>query len=151
MKRRSKPRRTTSPRCSKQRCNRRAVLAGMCKTHATREADRIFSLVTRGYGGCYGAIEFWIGPEFECGGVLQCCHLISRQYRNTRWHKDNVVPMCGAHHRWFDLHPLERENMIRAWLGSGEYDNLRSFALSDADWRETLNQYLTPIPIKESL
>ena len=140
-KKRTKPRRTRTPRCTKQRCNKPASLAGLCKSHATREADRVFSLTVRGYGECYGKTGFWTGPEFKCAGVLQCAQLISRRYRNTRWNRHNAVPLCGAHHRWFDTHPVEREDMIRAWVS--DYDTLRQEAIDDTlDWRLILLDYL---------
>lgn len=131
------------PRCKVQRCKRIARIGEWCKTHAVKEADRVFSLVVRGYGDCYGTSDFWIGPDFKCAGQLQCCHLFSRRYRNVRWHADNAVPLCAAHHRWLDLNPLEKDEMMRQWL-LDDYEPLRQLALSDADWRLTLEGYLAP-------
>ena len=36
-------RRTTPPRCSVQRCNKRAEIRGWCISHAEQRADRLFS------------------------------------------------------------------------------------------------------------
>lgn len=140
--------RPKAPRCKRQRCTKRVWYDGLCKSHALKRADDKFSRLIRGLGlvewvGCYGRTEFWKGPEFECAGSMQCCHLFSRRYRNTRWHTENAVPMCAAHHKWFDENPIEREDMIKAWLGD-KYEPLRRKALQHGDWRQTLMDYLNP-------
>ena len=122
------------PRCKVGRCKKIARHVGYCKTHATKRADDKFSLVIRKDGKCYGQTRFWQGPTFPCGGYLSCCHLFSRKYRNVRWDARNAVPMCGAHHSWFDQNPIEKDDMILEWLGL-DYEMLRLQALSNEDWR----------------
>jgi len=129
------------PRCKRQRCKRIARIEGWCKSCAVKEADRLFSLEARQLGTCQGHMGFWTGPVFDCAGSLQCCHLISRRYRNTRWNHLNRVILCGAHHRWLDTNPLQKEDMMKLWLGP-DYELLRNLALSDTDWRDKLTEYL---------
>jgi len=51
------------------------------------------------------------------------------------------VILCGAHHRWLDTNPLQKEDMMKLWLGP-DYELLRNLALSDTDWRDKLIAYL---------
>lgn len=133
LKRRATPRRTTSPRCSVQRCDRRANAGQWCKTHAERKADAMFSAYIRNRdGGCIAQTRSWLGAEFSCAGPLQCAHLISRRYHATRFDPLNAVALCAAHHRWLDTHPLEKDEQCREWVpGYKEWDDLRHAALYD--------------------
>ena len=63
------------PRCRVQRCKRIARIGRWCPSHALKEADRLFSIDVRSVGSCAGNSTFWNGPEFDCAGPLQCCHL----------------------------------------------------------------------------
>jgi len=129
------------PRCKSRRCKRIARIMGYCKSHALKEADKRFSLMVREDARCYGTKSFWRGPTFACGGALQCAHLFSRRYRNVRWDKRNAVPLCGAHHRWLDTHPIEKDDMMLEWLDL-DYENLRLLALSHDNWRKKLGEVL---------
>ena len=136
-----KPAKRKAPRpggCTTQRCGRRpasVVIAPderYCKTHAMKIADKLVGDYVKGwYGTCVAkpaSSSFWSGPVFNCsGGALQWAHLIPRGYRAVRHSPDNAVALFPAHHRWFDTHPLEREDMIRDWLGD-EYDEMRALA-----------------------
>ena len=124
------------PRCKTRRCHKPARIGGYCKGHAVKKADQLFSLAVREDAKCAGATSFWKGPTFQCGGALQCCHFFSRRYRNTRWDYRNVAPMCAGHHRWFDTHPIERDDMMLEQLGI-DYEELRRQALDPShDWYE---------------
>lgn len=129
------------PRCRIRGCERIARIADLCKTHAVREADRLFSIDVRTLATCAGLTRFWQGPKFPCAGALQCAHLISRRYRNTRWNPKNAVALCAAHHRWLDTNPLEKDVMMVEHLEM-DYEALRREALSDADWRDKLAEAL---------
>lgn len=135
--RRKKARRTRSPRCLTRGCDRIARIEGFCKTHAKRLADSKFSRRVRSSGRCHAASAAgWIGPTFDCKGPLQCAHLISRSYLNTRWDYDNARALCAAHHRWLDTHPVEKEMMAENW---SDYGRLKRVALDrGVDWREAL-------------
>ena len=129
------------PRCRVRRCKRIARIGDLCKTCAVKEADRLFSIDIRTEGKCAALTGFWKGPEFPCAGPIQCAHLISRRYRNTRWDKRNAVPLCAAHHRWLDTNPLEKDEMMVEHLEM-DYELLRREALGDADWRDKLAEAL---------
>ena len=121
------------PRCKRKRCQKIARIAGFCKSHATKEADRKFSLMIRSSGKCYGQTKFWQGPTFACAGPLHCAHLFSRRYRNVRWNRDNAVPLCAGHHKWFDTHPVEKDDMMLDYL-EVDYRELHDLALEVRDW-----------------
>jgi hypothetical protein len=96
------------------------------KTNATTKADVEFARIVRGRlgGACFAA-----GEQLDCSGYIQCCHVISRRYRATRWLNSNAVPMCAAHHMFFTHHPLEWRDFIEAKL-PGMWDELREIALN---------------------
>ena len=137
------------PRCKVGRCKQIARVAGYCKTHATKKADKLFSAQVRGIledgtteAKCIGQTRYWVGASFPCSGALQCCHLFSRRYRNIRWHYLNAVPGCAAHHLWMDTHPIEKDEMMLEWLEM-DYEMLRDMALDDTiDWRLKLEEVL---------
>ena len=129
------------PRCRIKRCKRIARISGYCKTHATKEADRKFSLVIRAGGRCYGQTAFWTGPSFACAGPLHCAHLFSRRYRNIRWDTRNAVPLCAGHHKYFDTRPIEKDDMMLNWLEM-DYTTLHDLALEHGDWYAILEKVL---------
>ena len=119
-----------SPRCVVQRCNKPARVNDRCKTHAQRLADREFSLMIRDRDRrCMAGRMGGPWPVMACNGGLQCAHLISRRYMATRCTPENAVALCAAHHRWLDLHPEEKTEISRAFLGSDVYELLRLKAL----------------------
>ncbi len=68
----------------------------------TAEADRLVSRKVRARGHC----ELWLlNPEVRCEGDLQCCHIIGRRYRSTRWDENNLLAGCQGHHVWFTHRP----------------------------------------------
>lgn len=104
-------------RCSRQRCSRPARTLGLCKTHATSEADRLFSLaIRRRDGAC-----------LNCGTTrnLQCAHVVSRRYHVTRWRMSNAVTLCMGCHKRFTEWPLEWEDWVDARLGRVRHDALK--------------------------
>jgi len=129
------------PRCKTGRCERIARILGYCKTHAVKLADKRFSLRIREEGRCYGQTKFWLGPTFPCAGPLHCAHLFSRRYRNVRWDDRNAVPLCAGHHKWFDTHPIEKDDMMLEHL-EHEYTELHDLALEHGDWYEKLEEVL---------
>jgi 5-methylcytosine-specific restriction endonuclease McrA len=56
------------------------------------------------------------GKCVRCGATekLQCCHVLSRRYRLTRWDPDNAVTMCQADHVWQTHHPLEGDEFFES-------------------------------------
>lgn len=115
--------RTKRPACARGRCKRPAVCAGWCKTHATQEADRLFSLWVRSIGRCQAK------DGRPCSGGLQCAHGFSRRYRNTRWDPDNAWCLCQAHHTYYTHRPIEWDLWMLDRQGVEDYVWLREQAL----------------------
>jgi hypothetical protein len=93
--------------------------------NATKRADDLFSKLIRDRAsGCLAT-----GFRFDCSGVLQCAHIVSRSYRATRWSldPDGAVALCAAHHVWFTHHPLEWVDWLRANF-AGYYEEIRDMA-----------------------
>lgn len=108
--------------CSRKRCKRPVSVAGYCKTHATEEADRLFSLIVRSPGRCA------ITDETHAGN-LQCAHVFSRLYRSVRWDFRNAYPLCAKHHTYYTHRPEEWDDWRKARLGPDLYGELRGLAL----------------------
>ena len=106
--------------CSRQRCKRPPRVAGLCKTHATEEADRLFSLIIRSRGACE-----------NCGSVvgLQCAHGFSRRYRNTRWDARQCYALCSGCHVMFTHDPIRWDLWMRERLGENLYLIIQATAL----------------------
>lgn len=111
--------------CSRARCKRSPQVAGMCKTHATETADKLFSLLIRSEGSCAAAGDDGVA----CNGNLQCAHGFSRRYRNTRWDERNAFPLCAAHHTFYTHRPIEWELWMKNRIGQNLYMILQATAL----------------------
>ena len=96
----------------------------VCARHA---ADLLFAARIRAMNGGRCVAEGQAGVD--CGGRIQCAHIIRRNYHAIRWSDDNAVPLCAGHHVWFTHHPLEWETFCR-WSGI-DYDGLRHRAFND--------------------
>jgi len=108
--------------CSKRGCKRRASEpSGLCKTHLKIECDRLFSLIVRSPGVC--------AADGKHNGNLQCAHLFSRRYLQTRWYFQNAVPLCAGHHITFTHDPIRWDLWMLDHLGVQEYAALRERAL----------------------
>lgn len=111
--------------CSKQRCKKPPKVAGLCKTHATDEADRLFSLLIRSEGSCAARGDAGVA----CNGALQCAHGFSRSYRNTRWDERNAWPLCQAHHTFYTHRPIEWTIWMKDRMGENLYLIVQATAL----------------------
>ncbi len=85
--------------CRIQRCKRRPSVDGLCRTHATEEADKLFSLAVRSVGVCQ------IDDDRPCNGNLQCMHILSRSFRAVRWDRNNALCGCAGHHKHYTENP----------------------------------------------
>lgn len=103
-RKRAKPRRTTSPRCSSQRCKKRAEIRGLCISHAENRADRLFSRWVRDRDGRCTAAGVLDG---ECKGILQAAHIVGRRNHAVRYDPHNCWTACAAHHYTIDQHGQE--------------------------------------------
>lgn len=125
----------------KRRCDKMLWVDDFCKTHAVREADRVFGeLIKAGEGCVANGDRFWVGPDFACSGYLSCAHLIPRNYRPVRWHLENAVPMCAGHHLWFDRNLVHRELMIQRYWGRRKKTLMFEYALTKS-WPRELKQF----------
>lgn len=143
-KKRSKPRRTTSPRCRKQRCNKRAEIDDLCITHADDKAWTAFSLYVRERDGrctAAGVIDSFLGG---CEGKLQAAHIVGRRNQAVRFDPENVHALCMAHHMTVDQ--AGREHGKYAWavsvLGPEGYEALMERARPTVDRREAIRAAL---------
>lgn len=64
-----------------------------------------------------------------CGSTscVQCAHLFSRRYKNTRWDPENAWTLCDRQHLYYTHRPLEWDDLLRQRLGGG-YECLRARA-----------------------
>ena len=72
------------------------------------KADKLFSLVVRGIGVCEAAGL----DKIKCGGVLQCCHIITRGRLNIRYEFRNAICCCQGHHVFYTYHPIKWEQFV---------------------------------------
>jgi MinD superfamily P-loop ATPase len=86
------------------------------KTTLRNKLDRICSEIVRGRGKC----ERCSNKE-----TLQCCHVYSRTYNNTRWLLDNLLCLCASCHFWSHKNPLEFAEVVKGKIGEEKYDELR--------------------------
>lgn len=95
-------------------------------TGAKKRCDVLFSRLIRSRGACANC-----GTGFK----LQCAHIVSRRYANTRCVPENALCLCAGCHMHFTNWPLE----FAAYMElnhPGRYDAMRELALSGAkvDW-----------------
>lgn len=132
----AKKKRTTSPRCDKQRCDRRAeveivtpfateagplpegvphlgpvgvMVERFCKQHAKKLADKLARQVVL-YRDGYRCQR--CGKTDREGAVIQWAHIIRRGALSIRWKEDNAVALCAECHVFFTY----REEEWRTWL-----------------------------------
>lgn len=88
------------------------------KSSLTRKLDTECSRIVRSAGQCA-----WC--HISDYSKLQCAHIFSRTYRNTRWDLRNMIPLCqGCHFRGHKC-PLEFTELVKKYLGDYEYEELR--------------------------
>ena len=89
---------------------------GPTRTQLRRQCDDLFAEVIRAEGRCLAA--GW--GAFPCSERLQCAHIVSRKWLNTRWYLANAVCLCSAHHAFFTHSELDweiwRDQEIGRWL-----------------------------------
>ena len=97
------------------------------KHSLTRKLDSICSLITRSAGQCA-----WC--KITDYSKLQCAHIFSRTYRNTRWDLKNLLPLCAGCHFKAHKDPLGFTELVKLQLGSYEYEMLRQRHNSIKKW-----------------
>jgi len=85
------------------------------------KCDQLASLIVRQRGYC----EY---PGCGSTHTLQCCHIVSRRYSNTRTRIDNLLCLCARHHLLIDTFPDEKLMICQEVYGVGHYMQLREAA-----------------------
>lgn len=122
------------------------------KKYSQRLADKYFSLLIRHRGHCQAAKL----DNVQCGGSLQCAHIISRTNKRLRYDENNALCLCSGHHRYYTTHAAEwfwhfiPENFIKEfWYVKRNQNEI--LQRKKADWIElidTLDAQLTALGIK---
>jgi hypothetical protein len=91
------------------------------------KATRLHALIVRSYGKC-----------MKCGNehALQCAHIISRKYANTRTDLDNAFCLCASCHMYFTDNPVEFGTWTLDQIGEENYQHLldKRRVNSKVDW-----------------
>jgi hypothetical protein len=103
---------------------------------AKLRADKLFSQIIRSRGACENC-----GATGE-GAFLQCAHIISRRYANTRCDEDNALCLCARCHHFFTDHPVSFGAVILDRIGFDAYADLvrRSQASQRVIWNDVVQR-----------
>jgi len=88
----------------------------MKKSTIRNKLDKLCSEIVRKRGKCE-----------RCGrkADLQCCHIFSRTYNNTRWDLENLLCLCASCHFWSHKNPILFTEFIKQFLGKEKYELLK--------------------------
>lgn len=91
------------------------------------KATRLHALIIRSHGFC---------ESCGSGHQLQCAHIISRKYSNTRTSLDNAFCLCASCHRTFTDNPVDFGQFVTDMMGEERYRELvmRRNLISKVDW-----------------
>jgi len=91
------------------------------------KATRLHALITRAHGEC-----------IRCGNshALQCAHIISRKYAQTRTDLDNSFCLCASCHMYFTDNPVEFGQFTIEQIGEANYTELlrKRQLIQKIDW-----------------
>ncbi len=88
------------------------------KTGLTNKLDRECSRIVRSLGYC-------VSCKKSDYSKLQCCHIFSRTYRNTRWDLKNLLCLCASCHFESHREPIIFAERVKEHLGEYEYNQLK--------------------------
>ena len=71
------------------------------KTALKRVADSLFAQIIRSRGHCQAKGK----DHVNCGGNLQCCHIITRGRKILAYDEQNALCMCAGHHNYYTNNP----------------------------------------------
>jgi len=91
------------------------------------KCDTIFSELVKIRGN-------WKCIETGAKDELQAAHIVSREYKNTRWDFDNAVVLRSGRHIWYTNHPIEWKLFINKTFGDGYYEAMEHRALIIKKW-----------------
>lgn len=94
---------------------------------AKAKADRLFSQLVRSRGAC---------EHCDKTENLQCAHVLSRRFANTRTDLDNAYCLCAGCHMMFTNQPVDFGIFVLNKMGADAYDalELRAHADRKVDW-----------------
>lgn len=97
------------------------------KSYLTNKLDKECSRIIRSSGECY-----WCKcRDYE---KLQCAHIFSRTYRNTRWDLNNLICLCARCHFQAHKQPTEFTDLVKVYLGEDKYFFLKCTHYSIKRW-----------------
>jgi len=110
------------------------------KTTLRRKLDKLCSEIVRKRGKCE-----------RCGSRnnIQCCHIFSRTYNNTRWDIENLVALCAGCHFWSHKNPILFGEFIIQYLGTKRYELLKE--AHNLITKYTIDDLLTKIKVLEEM
>lgn len=99
---------------------------------AKAKCDKLFSEIIRSIGECEAA---GYAPG-ACSNQLQCMHIISRRFSNTRTDLRNAFSGCAAHHRYYTDQPREFSRFITQTWAQEYYDHIyrKSQEVGKVNW-----------------
>ena len=86
------------------------------KSTLRNKLDKLCSQIVRARGSC---------EKCKSKESLQCCHIFSRKYNNTRWDLDNLLCLCAKDHFLFHAEPLYFAEWVKLHLGEEKYELLK--------------------------
>lgn len=96
------------------------------------KATRLHSLVVRARGRCEAS-----GLGFgDCKGALECAHILSRSYANTRTDERNAWALCKKHHFHLTGNPHEHMRLVELTIGMAAFEELWERARTPHAWKQ---------------
>jgi len=94
---------------------------------AKGRATKLHAQIIRNLGYC---------ESCGSGHNLQCAHIISRKYSQTRTSLNNAFCLCASCHARYTDHPVEFGKFVTDMMGEEKYNELRQLSnLTDkVDW-----------------
>lgn len=99
----------------------------LTKAGLTRKLDVECSRIIRSIGYCVSCKK----TDYL---KLQCAHIFSRTYRNTRWDLKNLICLCAGCHFEAHKNPIRFVEKVKEHLGEYEYEALKNRHNSIKRW-----------------
>jgi hypothetical protein len=87
------------------------------KSTLKRKCDQLFSQIVRMRGECE-----WCHAKND---TLQCAHVFSRKFTNTRYAQFGAMCLCASCHFKAHAEPIEFTEWVKEYLGEETYQELR--------------------------
>lgn len=102
------------------------------------EATRLHSQIVRARGRCENCGDDWRST----GSKLECAHIVSRRYSNTRTDPENAFCFCSRCHMRFTEWPLEFAAFVIGAIGEARYRQLhiKAHSIEKVDWYDELDR-----------